>query len=122
MPVFFQLRFKAMCLVKEFRRSLLYQPEMWTIDSDRQGRPIVSAGPFRILLVPRPVRAVDAIHLFFDDAEVWLPLVPRLRLRNAVRLMVLSRAYENWEAECAQLEHSGSSSTSRRRRRQEQPA
>lgn len=117
MPVFLQLRFKAMCLANAFRRSLLKQPELWTIDADRQGRPIVSAGPFRIMLVPRPVRVVDAVHLYFDDAEVWLPLVPRIRLRNAVRLLILRRAHEHWTEEFARLEQEGDQSAPRKRRR-----
>lgn len=119
MPVFLNLRFKAMCLVREFRRSLVKQPELWTIDADRQGRPIVSAGPFRIMLEPRPLRVVDAIHLYFEDAEVWLPLVSRLRLRSAVRLLILQRAMERWQAEHAEADEAGRRSSPRRRR---QPA
>jgi hypothetical protein len=122
MPVFLQLGFKAMCLVNAFRRSLIKQPDMWTIESDRQGRPIVSAGPFRIILVPRPLRATDAIHLYFDDAEVWLPLISRIRLRNAVRLLILRRALERWTADNPDRESSDRNSAPRKRRRTRQTA
>jgi hypothetical protein len=122
MPVFIQLRIKAMCLVNAFRRSLVKQPDMWTIDADPQGRPIVSAGPFRIMLVPRPARVVDAVHLYFDDAEVWLPLVPRIRLRNALRLLILRRAHERWMADFRSDDRSERDSAPRRSRRQAQPA
>src|SRR5262245_26679450 len=122
MPVFLQLGLKAMCLVNAFRRSLVKQPEIWEIGADTQGRPIVSAGPFRIVLVPRPLRMSDAIHLYCDDAEVWLPLLSRIRLRNAVRLLILRRALERWRADNPDTDRARQNSTQRKRRRSPQPA
>jgi hypothetical protein len=40
------------------------------------------------VLEPRAVRVFDSIHLYYDDAEIWLPLLQRTRLRAATRLLL----------------------------------
>ena len=52
------------------------------------------AGPFRVVIGPRPVRLLDALHVYCGGAEIWLPIVWRLRLRNAVRLVLVENALE----------------------------
>jgi hypothetical protein len=37
------------------------------------------------MLAPRAVRLFDAVHLFCDDVEIWLPLLARVRLRSEAR-------------------------------------
>jgi hypothetical protein len=115
-PLFVRLRILGIRLARTLRRSLLTQSDSWTIEADRQGRPIVSAGPFRILIDPRRLRLFDAIHLYCDDTEIWLPLIARIRLRSGVRLFLLNHAHAQWLA--TEL----AAKPKRPRRRQEQPA
>jgi hypothetical protein len=89
------VRAEARRLAREVRQSMLNEAGMWEIDADRQGRPIVSSG-FRVALVPRRIRLFDAIHLFCNEVEVWLPLVARIKLRNAARLLIVRFAKEQW--------------------------
>jgi hypothetical protein len=92
MPVFLRVRWAAFRLVRALRRSILAGDEEWELDSDSHGRPLLTAGPFRIVIAPRAIRLFDAIHLYVDGVEVWLPILARLRLRNAVRWLVLQHA------------------------------
>ena len=89
-------RADARRLARQLRRSMLTERELWGIDADRQGRPVLSRGRFRIAIVPRNLRLFDAVHLFCDEVEVWLPLVARIRLRNAVRFIIARFAREAW--------------------------
>ena len=94
--LFLRVRIAAFRLVRQLRRSLLNEEEpQWEIDSDTQGRPILTSGSFRILIVPRAVRLFDAVHLYCDDVEIWLPILARIRLRNAVRLLLLRHASDS---------------------------
>ena len=90
------MRAKGRQLARQLRRSMLTERESWAIDADRQGRPILSRGRFRIAIVPRNLRIFDEIHVFCDEVEVWLPLLPRVRLRNAARFIVLRYALDEW--------------------------
>jgi len=94
----FRSRMAARRLAREVRQSLETQPDLWQIAADDEGRPIVSSRSFRIVIVPRAVRIFDAIHLYSDDTEVWLPLLPRLRLRAATRWLLARSANERWAA------------------------
>ena len=47
------------------------------------------------MLEPRAVRVLDAIFVYRDDAEIWLPLLPRLRLRGAARWRLIHDASEH---------------------------
>lgn len=96
MLFFIQIRSEARRLSRQVRRSLVTERESWEIDADRQGRPVLSRGQFRIAIVPRNVRLFDAVHLFCNEVEVWLPLVARIRLRNAVRFVIARFAREEW--------------------------
>ena len=93
--LFLRVRFAAFGLVRQLCRSLLQDEEQaWKFDSDTSGRPVLTSGSFRILIVPRAVRLLDAVHLYCDDVETWLPILARLRLRNAVRLYLLRTALD----------------------------
>ena len=121
MPVFIRVRLSASRLARSLRRSILRERKLWEIDVDEADCPFVAAGPFRIVLVPRAVRLFDALHLYCAGAEVWLPLLWRLRLRNAVRLAIVENALEMFES--AELEETGTKSRSTARGpRQKQPA
>jgi hypothetical protein len=94
MPVFIRMRLAAIRLARALRRSMLTQRKLWEIDADSEGRPCLSAGPFRVVIAPRTVRLLDALHLYCGGTEIWLPAVWRLRLRNAARLVILENALE----------------------------
>jgi hypothetical protein len=114
--LFLRVRFAAFGLVRQLCRSLLQDEEpTWKIDCDTSDRPVLTSGSFRILIVPRAVRLFDAVHLYCDDVETWLPILARLRLRNAVRHYLLRTALE-------QLDDGEQSATKPTRTRRKQPA
>ena len=118
MPVFIRLRLISVRLARALRRSILTEQTLWEIDVDENGCPLVAAGPFRVILAPRAVRLLDALHVYCGGAEVWIPLVWRLRLRNAVRLMIVQNAFDMLDS--ADME--STSKASRTRTRKKQPA
>ena len=79
------------------RSSLASPDETWKVSTDEAGHPMLSNCNFQIVLVPRAARLFDAIHVYSDDAEIWLPLLARLRLRAAARLRLIQDATENWQ-------------------------
>lgn len=90
-------RWDAMLLTRELRRSLEEPKDRWRIDGDGEGETTLSRGEFKIEIVPRAVRVLDAIHLYRADAEIWLPLVSRIRLRAAARARLLEAAQKEME-------------------------
>jgi hypothetical protein len=90
-------RWDARVLARKLRESLESTEEKWKVGADEEDRPTLDNGSFRIVLAPRAARLFDAIHLYSDDAEVWLPLVSRLRLRAAARWRLIYEASENLE-------------------------
>src|SRR3954469_21618931 len=90
-------RWDARILARKLRLSLTSSDDKWKIGKDAEGYSTLSNGGFRIELMPRNVRLLDAIHVYSDDAEIWLPLVPRLRLRAAARLRLIHDATEKWQ-------------------------
>ena len=97
-------------LARKLRESLAAPDDNWTAGTDKKGQPTLSNANFRIVLVPRAARLFDAIHLYSDDAEIWLPLLARLRLRAAARWRLIHDASE-------QLRDSNLKKTRTRRRR-----
>jgi hypothetical protein len=87
----------ARILSRKLRKSLAAPDDKWKVGTDEDGYPMLSSGDFRILLVPRAVRFLGAIHVYSNDAEIWLPLFARLRLRAAARLRLIQDANEHWE-------------------------
>lgn len=45
-----------------------------------------------IEVVVRHFRIFDGIHVWHQGAEVWLPVLQRLKLRRTIRLLVIERA------------------------------
>jgi hypothetical protein len=90
-------RWDAHLLTRKLRQSLATPKDKWKIDADDEGHPTLSTGDFRIVLVPRAARLFDAIHLYEKDAEIWLPLVSRIRLRGAARLRLIQDANQHFE-------------------------
>src|SRR2546421_8182141 len=72
-------RLDAFRLSRKLRKSLVTPDDKWKIDTDEEGRPTLSSGDFRLVLVPRAVRLFDAVHIYRDDVEIWLSLMARLR-------------------------------------------
>jgi hypothetical protein len=118
MPVFIRSRIVSVRLARALRRSILTEHKFWEIDVDEHGCPLVAAGPFRVVLVPRAVRLLDAIHVYCGGAEVWMPLVWRLRLRNAVRLVIVEYALEMIDS----AEMASTAKSVRKRAQEKQPA
>lgn len=56
-----------------------------------------------VQLVPRRLRIFDAVHLYVEGQEVFLPLLPRLLLRRTVREYFADQAYGHWFTETAEL-------------------
>jgi len=120
MPVFIRMRLVSVRLARALRRSILTEQKLWEIDVDDDGNPLVAAGPFRLVLVPRTVRLFDALHMYCGEAEIWMPLVWRVRLRNAVRLLIVENALEMFGS--TDLSSDSQPRTGRRRVRKRQPA
>src|SRR5437868_2065020 len=53
-------RLDAYRLSRKLRKSLATREDKWKIDTDEEGRPTLSCGDFRIVLVPRAVRRFGA--------------------------------------------------------------
>jgi hypothetical protein len=90
-------RWDAHLLTRKLRRSLAAPKDKWKIDADDERHPVLSSGHVRIVLVPRAARLFDAIHLYERDAEIWLPLISRIRLRAAARLRLIQDANQHFE-------------------------
>ena len=88
-------RWEARVLARKLRDSLAAPDETWRVGADEDGKPMLSNANFRVVLAPRAARLFDAIHLYSDDAEVWLPLFARLRLRAAARWRLIHDASEH---------------------------
>ena len=93
---FLRSRLAAQRLVREMRRSLVNASDDWEITADRQGRPVLTTGSYRVMLAPGAVRLFDAVHLYCDDVEIWLPLLARLGLRSAARYFLVRFAAQHW--------------------------
>ena len=88
-------RLDARRLARELRNSLASPDDDWKIGTDEETHAMLSREGFRIVLTPRTARLFDAIHVYCDDAEIWLPLVARLRLRGAARWRLIHDASEH---------------------------
>jgi hypothetical protein len=92
MFTFLQIRWSRRQVGRMLRRSILTHPERWKIEAAEGSLTSLVDREFRIVLEPRFIRVFDAIHVYCDDAEVWLPVMPRIRLRNAARWLLLRHA------------------------------
>ena len=88
-------RWDARRLARELRESLASPDEDWGVGTDESGRPMLSKEGFRIVLTPRAIRLLDAVHVYRNDAEIWLPLLARVRLRAAARWRLIHDASED---------------------------
>ena len=90
-------RWDARIFARKLRQSLANPGDDWKIGTDDDGRPTLANGEIRIVLVPRTARLFDAIHVYNNGAEIWLPLLPRLRLRGAARWRLIQNASDQWQ-------------------------
>ena len=88
-------RWDARRLARELRKSLASPDDDWKVGTDDEGHPTLSNDGFRIVLEPRAVRVLDAVHVYREDAEIWFPLLARLRLRAAARWRLIHDASEH---------------------------
>jgi hypothetical protein len=95
--MFLGVRLDARRLARMLRKSLLTDADNWKIDRveiDGAEHTCLANGRFQVALVPRRLRINDALYVYCDGAEVWLPLLPRLRVRNAARWRLIRHAKE----------------------------
>jgi hypothetical protein len=104
----------ARILSRQLRKSLASPEDNWKVGTDEESHPTLSNNGFRIVLVPRASRLFDAIHVYSKDAEIWLPLLARVRLRAAARCRLIHDASERW--------HDSNLKKTRVRRRRTKPA
>jgi hypothetical protein len=97
MATLFEMRREASRLARDLRASLLGDDAKWTIDRDFHDGAALTSGKLHITVAPRLIRVLDRIHLYCDGTEVWLPLVSRIRLRGAVRLLAARHARTEWQ-------------------------
>jgi hypothetical protein len=90
MSPFIEARREAWRLSRTLRSSLM-NGEGW---AHYAGTRLCFRGKIDILITRHRLRFLDQINVFFDEAEVWLPLIARIPLRTAVRLFMLERANE----------------------------
>lgn len=87
-------RIGAICLCRKVRASIIN--EEWVIENLGVGETILTRGEYTIIIEPRRLRIFDKISLHFGDSEVWIPLIPRIRLRSVVRWLIVSQALKFW--------------------------
>jgi len=63
-----------------------------TLPTDKGYVLVLDDEKFVVEITIRRFRLFDGIHVWHEGAEVWLPLLQRIRLRNSVRIHVASRA------------------------------
>jgi hypothetical protein len=85
-------------LSRRLRESLAAPDDSWQVSTDDDGQPMLSNGDIRIVLIPRTARIFDALHVYSNDTEVWLPLLARLRLRGAARMRLIQDASEHLQS------------------------
>jgi hypothetical protein len=85
---FIRVRFEAARIARQLSKSVTADPDAWKIERQPDGSAVITNGPFKIALSARRLRLLDAIHLYTEAAEVWLPLAARFRLRTGARLFL----------------------------------
>jgi hypothetical protein len=90
-------RWDARIFSRKLRMSLVAPEDSWKVGTDDQKHPTLTNGAIRIVLVPRTVRLLDAIHVYNDESEIWLPFVARLRLRATARWRLIHEASDHWQ-------------------------
>lgn len=108
MLTFLRMRLEAGRLAASLRRSLLRGDEGWRREPGDEGDPNRAprtelrlgdeAEAIAISIRPRCIRLFDAIYVTQHSSEVWLPLVSRIRLRNAARWYLASQANDYWRS------------------------
>lgn len=94
-------------LARRLRDSLVYRcggqivpAQDWTIAGNCScDESQLERGPYLITIRPNSrfpsIRIFDQVRLAYQGCDVWLPLLQRIRLKNAARLHVTLRALTN---------------------------
>jgi hypothetical protein len=86
MSVCLKARAVSRKVARRLVRSLL--TEQWILSGCGYEGSSAERGKFEIVIEPRRLRVLDSVHVYFDECEVWLPLVSRLKVRSAMRLRI----------------------------------
>lgn len=85
-------------LGRELRSSLRYNPDAWSIKAHDaiDGVTELQSSLFAVTIQPSKqlpaVRLFDRCRVSYAGGDVWLPLIARVRLKNAARLYMARRA------------------------------
>ena len=85
---FIRARIEAKILVSQLLETIQTEPSQSAL-TYRGWALIVE--DYMVEITPRRIRALDSVNLYHDGAEVWLPVLQRIRLRNALRYLVIQR-------------------------------
>ena len=55
---------------------------------------VLATDDFLIEMIVRRFRIFDGVRVWHKGAEIWLPLLQRIKLRNTIRLLVTERAQD----------------------------
>ncbi len=55
---------------------------------------VLTVDDFLIEVIVRRFRIFDGVRVWHKGAEIWLPLLQRIKLRNTIRLLVTERAQD----------------------------
>ena len=80
-------------LAKKIRKSLRNNTCEWCVAVGG-----LTHGKFRIVLIPKRIRMLDDVRLYYGDTEIWLPLLQRLLIRARTRYILAVRANRNWNS------------------------
>jgi hypothetical protein len=86
------------CYIKQWMQE---RPEDWRVRPVVRftGQSVVEAGTWRVVLTPCErcpcLRAMDHVRVYVDGSDLYLPLVVRLRVRTATRLLLLDKAWQS---------------------------
>lgn len=100
--MFYRLRARKLArhFSRELQRSIVDCPVHWSIvphppearitqiAKGEQQKTVVTIQPSKQLPA---IRIFDRLSVAYDGADVWLPLLHRIRIKNAVRLWILRR-------------------------------
>jgi hypothetical protein len=89
---FIRVRLRGACVARKVRASIArnwsWEQAGEVVGPHGRGTSLTRDGVL-VTITPRRLRIFDRVNLYYKGGEVWLPLIARIRLRNAVRLYMI---------------------------------